>query len=69
MRLFNASASELQDFGLPKEEFDQYSTVRFALIEADKPASKRPVGDGGAQLPACLFDPILQETIDACNKH
>ena len=39
-----------------------------ALTKVDTPASKRPVEEGGSQLPAASFDPIFAEAIDACSK-
>ena len=69
MRIYDASAAELEDYGVTVDEVSRFQRVRKALTKADKPASKRRVVDGGAQLPACTFDPILNSAIDACNKH
>ena len=69
MRLFSCSESELRDFGVGVHIFNQYKVVRQALTKSDQPASSRKVIDGAAQLPACSFDPIIQDAIDALNKH
>jgi len=38
------------------------------MTKADKPASSHKVVQGGAQLPAFSFDPIMTEAFDVCNK-
>ena len=69
MRFFNASEKELSDYGVPVDIIEPYKRVRKALTRADQPPSKRKVVEGGSQLPACSFDPIIKEAISACNKH
>ena len=39
------------------------------MTKADRPASTRTVSHGAAQLPAYSFDPIMDQTINACNRH
>ena len=68
MRLYGASTTELEDYGVDHDEITKFKIVREALTKADKPPSKRKIVDGGAQLPACSFDSIISDAIDACNK-
>ena len=69
MRLYSTSETELSEFGVGEELLLSYKRVRDALTKADRPPSDRTVVDGGAQLPACSFDPIIQEAINTLNKH
>ena len=67
MRLYNASASELKEYGVSKEHYEQFRRVRIALSKADVPFYKRPVHEG-ARAPANTFDPVIAEGIEECNK-
>ncbi len=69
MRLYSCSANELTDFNVPDKEFKQFKKVRAALTKADVPPSDRQVVGGGSKQFGNTFDPILEEVIDACNKH
>ncbi|KAL7531815.1 hypothetical protein ACHAWF_003920, partial [Thalassiosira exigua] len=64
MRIYGASAVELEDFGVDDEAIASYKRVRVPLSKADVPPFKRK----DSKLPANSFDPILKEAIYACNK-
>ena len=66
MRLYGASPVELSDFDVPEELLHQFNIVRDALTKADKPHSKRPVVGAQLKPPACTFDPIFSDAIEAC---
>ena len=65
MRLFNTSERELPSFGVEESVIAKYQQVRKILTKADIPPSKRKVADGGQQLPAGSFDPIIKDAVDA----
>ena len=63
MRLFNTSERELPSFGVEESVIAKYQQVRKILTKADIPPSKRKVADGGQQLPAGSFDPIIKDAV------
>ncbi|KAL7527546.1 hypothetical protein ACHAWF_002220 [Thalassiosira exigua] len=64
MRIYGASAAELEDFGVDKETIASYKRVRVPLSKADVPPFKRK----DSKLPTNSFDPIFGEVIYSCNK-
>jgi len=59
MKAVGILESDLEDYGIPNDDAKQYNVVREAMTKADRPASRRKVIHGGAQLPSYSFVPAL----------
>ena len=68
MRVMGISDSDMRQYGVSDNTYLRYQSVRNVITRADRPASARRVVHGGAQLPAFLFDTIMEEAIRACGQ-